>query len=132
MSRNLEHTWHHIEYQKYVFLASSLAPNSFSTYKSGLNNYLKFCSLFNVPPFPLSESVLENFCVFLQVKVAYKSIKVYLCGVQFYSYLNGYNEEIADMDRLHYVLQGIRRSQGNSRTRPLRPPRFLGYAQNNL
>ena len=119
----MELTWRHIVYQKYVFLASSLAPNSLSTYQTGLNHYIKFCQLFNIVPiFPLSESVLENFCVYLQVKVAYKSIKVYLCGVQYWSYLNGYNEEIADMDRLHYVLQGIRRSQGGSRDRPQRPP----------
>ena len=114
--------WHHLNYQRDIFLSASLASNSVSTYRTGINHYRSFCSRFSLPPFPLREHIIENFCVFLHPRVAYKSIKIYLSGVQYWSKIHGYMEEIKEMPRLHYVLMGIRRTQGNSRNKPPRPP----------
>ena len=73
-------------------------------------------------PLPLLEVVLENFCVSLANRIAYKSIKVYLSGVQYFSKIQGCTVLIKNMHRLKYLLKGIRRSQSNSFDRAPRPP----------
>ena len=47
---------------------------------------------------------------------------MYLCGVQLWCTMNGFYDKVADMERLHYVLRGIRRLQGNTHIRPPRAP----------
>ena len=54
--------------------------------------------------------------------MGYKTIKVYLCGVQYYSRMAGFPQIIASMPRLPYVLRGIRRRQGPRFIRPKRMP----------
>ena len=115
-------TWWHLGFQRDVVLANSLAPSTFRTYRTGINHYSRFCQTFWIPPLPLTQDHMERFCVSLQHRIAYKSIKVYLCGVQLWSTLAGCGEQIAEMPRLQYVLRGIRRLQGNLFTRPLRTP----------
>ena len=105
-----------------MLLARSLAPNSINTYRTGINQYLEFCATFGVRPLPLSENILENFCVSLSNKISHKSIKVYLCGIQFFSKINGFRSLIEHMLRLEYVNKAIRRFQGNRFNRPTRPP----------
>lgn len=68
--------------------------------------------------------------------VSYKTIKVYLAGVQFFCQVSGFNTRLSDMRRLHYVIRGIQRVQGQRFSRPRRAPittrhlfqimRFLG------
>ena len=99
-----------------------MAPSTWSTYFSGIRQYVSFCSMFSVDPLPLSEVTLENFSASLQLRVAYKSIKVYLSGVQFWAKLHGCPVLVADMPRLQYVLRGIRRFQGDKFKRAPRPP----------
>ena len=115
-------SWHHIELFKHRVLASSLSVNTINTYSSGIRQYLRFCERFRCSPLPLVEAVLENFCVNLFHTVGHKGIKVYLCGVQLWSRMNCYSECIASMDRLRYVLRGIRKLQGNTHIRPPRQP----------
>ena len=114
--------WDELERRKTGFLTRSLAVSSTSTYNVGVRQYLAFCQQVRVPSIPLSEDVLENFCVSLSSRISQKSIKVYLSGVQHWSKLQGCRVLIKDMHRLKYVLSGIRRAQGNSFTRPIRPP----------
>lgn len=115
-------SWHHIELFKHRVLASSLSENTISTYSSGIRQYVRFCERFGLLPLPVTEGGLENFCVSLFHSVGYKSLKVYLCGVQLWSRMNRHTECIAAMDRLRYVLRGIRKLQGNSHIRPPRQP----------
>ena len=115
-------SWHHIEFFKRKVLASSLSESTIATYSTGIRQYLRFCHRFSVTPLPLSEGVLENFCISLFRSVGYKSLKVYLCGVQLWSRMNSFVDVIVSMERLQYVLRGIRRLQGNSHTRPPRAP----------
>ena len=114
-------SWTQLEAQKQLLLARSLAPNSINTYRTGINQYLRFCGNFGIRPLPLSEKVLENFCVSLCHRISHKSIKVYLCGVQYLSKINGYRSLIEHMLRLDYVIKAIRRFQGNKFNRPARP-----------
>ena len=105
-----------------AFLARSIAASTTSTYNVGVRQYLDFCNQVRAPPVPLSETVLENFSVLLSHRVAHKTIKVYLSGVQVWSKLQGCYILIKHMHRLKYLLKGIRRAQGNSFDRPTRPP----------
>ena len=54
-------SWTQLEAQKQLLLARSLAPNSLNTYRTGINQYLRFRGNFGIRPPPLSENVLENF-----------------------------------------------------------------------
>ena len=47
----------------------------------------------------------------------YATIKVYLAGIRFYSFMSGHTSNISSMVQLFYTLRGIHRTQGNSRTR---------------
>ena len=77
----------------------------------------------SVSCFPLNEEVLEYYVISISRRVAYQTIKVYLCGIQFFSHLHGWSSfKICDMMRLRYLLRGIRRSLGSSRIRPRRLP----------
>ena len=114
--------WWHLTFQRDIILSHSLAPDTFTTYRTGINHYLRFCQQFAINPLPLCENIMEPFVVSLQHRLAYKSSKVYLCGVQYWSTISGFTNEIADMARLEYVLRGIRRIQGNRFTRPMRAP----------
>ena len=114
--------WDSLEARKNGYLSRALATSSMGTYKTGIKQYIAFCNKVRAPTIPLSESTLENFSVSLSSRISYKSIKVYLYGVQFWSKLQGCGVLIKKMHRLKYVLRGIRRAQGNSFNRPTRPP----------
>ena len=74
-------------------------------------------------PFPTSELVLCLFVVSLARRnLSFKTIRVYLFGIQFHSLLHGYPVKISSMQYLYYTLRGIRRIQGNTLTRPPRNP----------
>ena len=103
-------------------ISSCLAPSTIRTYSPGIRRYAEFCDRYHLERFPLREEVLENFCTSLFHSLGYRSIKVYLCGIQLWSRLASFPEDISQMERLHYVLRGIRRLQGNSHTRPQRTP----------
>ena len=81
----------------------------------------------SLTPLPLSAGAVENFCVSLSYRVGVKTIKVYLCGVQHWSLMLGFNTLLSSMLRLPYVLRGIRRHQGSTHTRPPRLPITLPH-----
>ena len=101
---------------------NSLAVSSQRTYASGFNSYLSFCSRLNCVTFPLEESTLELYVCSLARKLAFSTIKTYLCSIQYYSILNGFSTRISSMDCLYYVLRGIRGYIGSTRQRTRRQP----------
>ena len=109
------------------FLRASLAPNTLRTYGAGLRQYLNFCSVIQVTPFPLAAPTLELFVTSLARRVAYKSIRVYLSGLQYFSTIRGWPHHVSSMATLHYILRGIRRVQGPSFTRPVRAPFLVSH-----
>ena len=99
-----------------------LAENSRKVYRTGVNQYRRFCGSVGMPPFPLNQQCLELFCTWLARSVRYKTIKVYLCGVQIDSILSGFDDLIRHMLGLRYLLRGIKRAQGLVHVRPVRVP----------
>ena len=64
-------SWENLEHSKRLFLRSTLAPSTKKTYGSGVRQYREFCAQLGIPPFPLREEVLENFCVALAYRVGH-------------------------------------------------------------
>lgn len=54
--------------------------------------------------------------------MSYKTIKVYLAGLQYWSIQRGSEVRISNMIQLFYILRGIKRKLGSSRSRPRRLP----------
>ena len=102
--------------------SQSLAPSTRNTYNSAYQNYNQFCHQCRLPLFPLSCHVLQFYVTSLARRVSYKTIKVYLAGIQFYSYMSGYQETITSMIQLFYLLRGIRRVQGSQFSQVRRSP----------
>ena len=129
---NTQQHWHSLHYLKNKFLFSSLTPNSINTYGSGVKQYLSFCNHLNINPVPPNETILENFVTSLCFKIGAKSMRVYLYGIQYWSMLQGHSIDVSTMDRLDYVIRGIRRWQGNRHIRPDRQPISLGMLRRIL
>lgn len=100
----------------------SVAPSTWSTYQSGVNSYQTFCAQIFTQMFPLTEINLQRYVVASARRLSYKTLKVYLAGVQYQSFLQGFDQTMLSMPRLHYTLRGIRREQGNRFARPRRIP----------
>ena len=99
--------WDDLERRKTAILSRSLAISTLGTYRTGIKQYLEFCSVMRISPVPLVEGFLENFVVALSSIVGHKTIKVYLAGVQYWSKLQGCNLQMKKMHRLKYVLSGV-------------------------
>ena len=55
-------------------------------------------------------------------RISYKSLTVYLSGINFHAQLRSSSFDFSSMPRLYYLLRGIRRSQGNSLIKERRQP----------
>ena len=75
----------------------------------------------------LIPQVLIYFVSSLFNRLAYKSIKVYLSAIQYYSIMSGSDIQIASMSHLFYALHGIRRIQGNSFNHSLLTTPIINY-----
>lgn len=66
-----------------------------------------------IPLLPASEETLIYFAVHLAKTVKYKTIKLYLAAVRNLHIINGYKFDLKEFSQLHYILRGIKRSQGD-------------------
>lgn len=107
---------------------SALAPTTINTYTSGVNGYLSFCNELSITPFPLNENYLQLYVSQIARRVSFRTIKVYLAGLQFTSTMLGHTETISGMHRLFYTIRGIRRTQGDNH-RPRRQPFTIQHIQ---
>ena len=112
--------WMRLNTEKEELVQSSLAASTKRTYNTGVRQYRSFCAQFAFPPLPLREAIIENFATLLASRVGFKTIKVYLHGVQFFSHSRGLPERISSMVKLGYVLRGLRRREGSSHSRRTR------------
>ena len=104
----------------------SISYNTRRVYYSGWKTFRDFCSSVGITCLPLSSRKLQRFVVSIASRVSYKSIKVYLAGIQFISLMAGFPTRIQNMAPLFYTLRGIRRVQGSHFTRsPRRPITYL-------
>ena len=97
---------------KYLF-SQSLAPATLRLYNSAYRNYILFCTNANLLALPIVERNLLFYVTSLSSSLSYKSIKVYLAGLQFNSISLGHPVSISNMSQLFYLLRGIRRVQGS-------------------
>ena len=104
------------------FQQAALAPSTLATYSSGFRSYRVFCLQIGSSVLPLTELTLQRFVASMANRISYKTIKVYLSGVQFVSIMSGFNTHISSFPRLYYTLRGIRRVQGSHFGRPRRLP----------
>ena len=100
----------------------SLAASTLRLYQLASRNYSLFCTNTNLNSLPVTEFNLMFYVTSLASRLSYKSIKVYLSGIQFHALTLGHQFSIPTMHQLYYLLRGIRRTQGNSRSRARRLP----------
>ena len=110
-----------------LLLDAAIAPSSSRTYDTGVRSYLQFCAATSTQPFPATEDDLLRFIASVRRRLSYKTIKVYLAGVQYKSALMGLQLRLHRFSRLHYALRGIRRLQGSEFSRPPRSPITLDH-----
>ena len=106
-----------------MYLQSSLSINTRRTYSSGFKAYQSFCAQLFVHMFPLKENTLQLYVTSLAGRLQFSTIKVYLSSLQYCSILRGYEEKIATMGKLYYVMRGIRRlhAGGKKQRLPITP-----------
>ena len=107
------------------FMKNAVANSTNRNYRSCFRQYRRFCKQHSFDYFPVLEHILVLFCTFLATKenaISFKSIKSYLSAVRYKAILKGFSTSFHGMDRLYYVLRGIKRHQGNLHGRPPRSP----------
>ena len=71
---------------------------------------------------PTEANLLYYFSSLADRHISHKTMKVYLAAITYFSRLVGFNIATSSMHRLHFLLRGIRRSQGGRMTKPPRTP----------
>ena len=108
-------------------MEASIAPSTRNTYATGTRAYIHFCNQIGHSPFPLNQETLRLFVTSLYNRISYKSIKVYLAGIQYASVLRGGSHTIENTRLLHYTLWDIWRLQGDQFKRQIRAHVTLGH-----
>ncbi len=106
---------------------TGLAPATRRAYQSGTNRYRRFCSVYGVSPFPVSEQNLSFFVSILHRDgLSGATVKGYLAAVRHAQIALGMGDpRISSMPQLEYVVRGARKKAAGrpSRTRlPITPP----------
>ena len=78
-------------------------------------------------PFPVTDKDLEDYVVAVANRLAFRTIKTYLAGIKFILTISGQDVTLLFQRRLHYILRGVRRSQGLRFRRPRRIPLTLSH-----
>ena len=77
---------------------------------------MAFCSLYDIPPWPASETTLRYYCVHAYRSLSQPTILVYLAAIRHYHIEHGDAETMVDKPLLAYLCKGIRRHQGSHTT----------------
>ena len=109
-----------------------MAPTTFRLYNRAFREFRLFCLHAELRFIPISEHNLILFTTSLSQRISSKSIRTYLAGIQFMAIFLGHTINISGMRRLHYLVRGIKRSQGSSFTRPLRLPIRIAHLKQML
>ena len=112
----------HLDLAVFRYQQAALAPSTQSTYSSGVRSYRLFCVQTGSLVLPLTELTLQRYAASMANRVGFKTIKVYLCGVQYLSIMSGFDVQISSFMRLYYTLRGIRCIQGSRFGRQRRLP----------
>lgn len=99
---------HLVSKAKY-YQANSIASSSRLTYINGQQQYIKFCTIHKLTPFPLQESSLRLFVTFLAEHLSFSTIQTYLAAVRHKNILLGFDSNSEPMPLLGLLLKGIKR-----------------------
>ena len=117
-----------LKYSEEDLWKHALSPGTLSTYKTGFNQYLQFVTLCNLNDNPntmpvISEDIMVKFVLFCanMLLLKWSTIKIYVAGIRFHYIKAGLNQPFQSWDRLHYMLNAVRRKQGNTKS-PKRLP----------
>ena len=91
-----------------------VAQSTHRTYQAGVRALQQFCTQYAVVPFPASPLTLRYFCCYMACQVLYKTIQVYLAGIQLEHLERGLEDPTKD-ELLQLLCTGIKRSQGVSK-----------------
>ena len=103
-------------------MTNALAPSTSREYDRMYRDYKIFCLHSRLSRFPVTEDTLCLYCSYLARRMGFKAIKSYLSALRFKCIMRGRTFNLAGMDRLYYLLRGIRRVQGISHCRLPRAP----------
>ncbi len=110
-----------------TFFMKGLADNTHRVYRTGQKRYLDFCSCAGLRGVPASEGVVCKFVAQLATEgLKHRTIKSYMAGVRHLHISEGLGDPfLSSWSKLHYVLRGVKRSQGDCDKRvrlPITPP----------
>ncbi len=109
-----------------------LSARSRSTYRTGINHYLRFYRQFGLPSLPLSQLHLCRFTAFFYAQnLSPSATRVNLSGVRYYQIqAGGPDPSHTDMPQLHYVLRAT--PPTNHTCHPTPPPLRMGRPADHL
>lgn len=100
---------------------SSVNSNTLSTYKTGLDCFLRFLIMSGMCfPKDTLPSVNEDMLIFFithcqkALRLRYETIKTYLAGIRFFYLKDGQNNPLQNSERLSGILRGVKKSQTNT------------------
>ena len=101
------------------YFARGVTQSTMRTYMSAQKPYLTFCSLYHIPPLPLSKVSTCLFAAFLaHQSLKSQCISSYLSALHYLQVSVGHNApQRANWPRLQYLLKGIAHSQPGGRRR---------------
>lgn len=95
------------------FITRSLAPSTHNTYKNGILQFKKFCTIFGLSsPYPLTEPILCSFASYLgTIHLSPQTIKTYLAAIKFEHISLGFRDPYKSIPSatLRLVQRGIAR-----------------------
>ena len=89
-----------------------IAPSTQRTYQAGVRRYERFCSLYDVAPWPTSELTLRYFCTHTSRSLSHATILVYLAAIRHHHLQLGLGDPLTRQPLLAYLCKGIKRYQG--------------------
>lgn len=102
---------------------NAVSKNTLATYRTGLDHLKTFLTLHGVVSAPgqlpaVNEDKFILFATHLHkhLKLRYSTIKLYFAGIRFFYLKGGYNNPLHRLERLEYILRGIKRSQVQTNT----------------
>ena len=100
------------------FIDCSIAPSTRTAYKSAQCRYTGFCSTYGViAPYLLLEETLCSYVAYLaEERLKHRTSKAYLSGIRYHQIQQSLGDPFAGdgLPRLHYVLAGIKRVEGQT------------------
>ena len=103
---------------------TGMAENTHKVYSSGQRRFLKFCAMAGLVAAPAGEEVLCKFVA--QLSEEGLKHRIYMAGIQHLHIAEGLGDHfLPPLAKLHYVLRGVKRSQGEAGKRerlPIIPP----------